>query len=234
MNRPFHMGVFRGRTLQPSGFPNEPCESCFHSTAIVEDGARIGKFTKIWYFSHVASGAIIGENCSLGQNTYVETNAVVGNACRLGNSVSVFSHVELEDFVFCGPYMVFTHISVFRKTLVRTGATLGANSTVVPDIVCGTGTFLAAGSTLTKSSKDWSMMVGTPARQVGWVSAFGEKIDLPLRGDGQWRCPHTGDVYVLAGSDLTRQPGPNDILKYNPGVRLERMAAAFPLRRPAA
>lgn len=115
MNRPFHMGMFRGRTLQPCGFPNEPCESCFHSTAIVEDGARIGKFTKIWYFSHVASGAIIGENCSLGQNTYVETNAVVGNACRLGNSVSVFSHVELEDFVFRALYGLYPHFGLQKN-----------------------------------------------------------------------------------------------------------------------
>ena len=181
----------------------------------------------------MAPGAVIGENCSLGQNTYVERNAIVGNACRLGNSVSIFSHVELEDFVFCAPYMVFTHISfpraavnrhaVFRKTLVKTGTTLGANSTVVPDVTCGVGTFLAAGATLTKSSKDWSMMVGTPARQVGWVSAFGEKIELPLSGEGEWRCQHTGDIYILRGSTVVRQPGPRDLLKYFPGERLERM-----------
>ena len=128
-----------------------------HPTAIVEEGAKVGKYTKIWFFSHVAPGAVIGENCSLGQNTYVEWNAIVGNGCRLGNSVSIYSHVELEDFVFCAPYMVFTHISfpraavnrhaVFKKTLVKTGTTLGANSTVVPDVTCGVGTFLAAGAT---------------------------------------------------------------------------------------
>jgi UDP-2-acetamido-3-amino-2,3-dideoxy-glucuronate N-acetyltransferase len=204
-----------------------------HPTSVVDPGALVGKFTRIWHFSHIATGAVIGENSSLGQNTYVERNAIVGNACRLGNSVSIFSHVELEDFVFCAPYMVFTHISfpraavnrhaVFRKTLVKTGTTLGANSTVVPDIVCGTGTFLAAGSTLTKSSKAWSMMVGTPARQVGWVSAFGEKIGLPLTGDGSWTCPHTEDVYFLKGETIERKPGPVDILKYTPGKRLDRM-----------
>jgi len=176
---------------------------------------------------------VIGENCSLGQNTYVEWNAVVGNARRLGNSVSIYSHVRLEDFVFCAPYMVFTHISfpraavnrhvVFKETLVKTGTTLGANSTFVPDVTCGVGTFLAAGSTLTKSSKDWSMMVGTPARQVGWVSAFGEKINLPLSGRGEWRCKRTDDVYVLNGAELTRHPGPQDILKYVPGERLQRL-----------
>jgi len=204
-----------------------------HPTAIVEEGAKVGKYTKIWYFSHVAPGAVIGENCSLGQNTYVERNAIVGNACRLGNSVSIYSHVELEDFVFCAPYMVFTHISfpraainrhaVFKKTLVKTGTSLGANSTVVPNVICGIGTFLAAGATLTKNSKDWSLMVGTPARHVGWVSAFGEKIDLPLSGEGEWCCEQTGDVYVLRGSQLSRHPGPDDILKYVPGQRLERM-----------
>jgi UDP-2-acetamido-3-amino-2,3-dideoxy-glucuronate N-acetyltransferase len=204
-----------------------------HPTAVVEDGATVGKHTKIWYFSHVAPGALIGENCSLGQNTYVERNAIVGNACRLGNSVSIYSHVELEDFVFCAPYMVFTHISfpraainrhaVFQKTLVKTGTTLGANSTVVPNVTCGVGTFLAAGATLTKNSQDWSMMVGTPARQVGWVSAFGEKIELPMSGRGEWRCKQTDDVYVLDGTELTRHPGPKDILKYLPGERLERM-----------
>jgi UDP-2-acetamido-3-amino-2,3-dideoxy-glucuronate N-acetyltransferase len=204
-----------------------------HPTAVVEEGAKVGKHTKIWYFSHVAPGAVIGENCSLGQNTYVEWNAIVGNACRLGNSVSIYSHVELEDFVFCAPYMVFTHISfpraainrhaVFKKTLVKTGTTLGANSTVIPGVICGVGTFLAAGATLTNNSKDWSLMVGSPARHTGWVSAFGEKIDLPLSGEGEWRCEQTNDVYVLRGSQLNRNPGPADILKYVPGQRLERM-----------
>lgn len=214
--------------------PQEDASAAFvHPTAVVDDGAKVGKYTKVWYFSHVESGAVIGENSSLGQNTYVAHDAIVGNACRLGNSVSIFSHVELEDFVFCAPYMVFTHISfpraainrhaVFKKTLIKTGTTLGANSTVVPDLTCGVGTFLAAGSTLTKSSADWSFMVGTPARQVGWVSAFGEKIELPLSGTGEWRCQHTGDVYVLNGSELSRSPGPRDILKYVPGERLERM-----------
>jgi UDP-2-acetamido-3-amino-2,3-dideoxy-glucuronate N-acetyltransferase len=204
-----------------------------HPTAVVEEGAKVGNYTKIWYFSHVAPGALIGENCSLGQNTYVEWNAIVGNACRLGNSVSIYSHVELEDFVFCAPYMVFTHISfpraainrhaMFKKTLVKTGTTLGANSTVIPGVICGVGTFLAAGATLTKNSKDWSLMIGSPARHVGWVSAFGEKIDLPLSGEGKWRCEQTDDVYVLRGSQLNRHPGPADILKYVPGQRLERM-----------
>ena len=204
-----------------------------HSTATVDDGARVGAFTSVWHYSHVEPGAVIGENCNLGQNVYVGNNAVVGNGCRLGNSVSIFSHVELGDFVFCAPFMVFTHIafpraavnrrSSFEKTIVKNGVSLGANSTVVPGITIGAGTFLAAGSTLTKDCKDWALMIGTPARQVGWVSAFGEKLPLPLVGDGEWQCSHTEDIYVLDGSTLLRRPGPRDILHYEPGQKLERV-----------
>ena len=145
-----------------------------HPTAVIDVGAQIGAYSSVWHFSHLEAGAIVGENCNLGQNTYIGNRAVVGNACRLGNSVSVFSHVELEDFVFCAPFMVFTHISfpraavnrreIFQRTLVKTGVTLGANSTVVPGITVGTGTFLGAGSVLTKSAKDWSLMIGSHLR----------------------------------------------------------------------
>lgn len=204
-----------------------------HQTAIIEEGAQIGDFSAVWHFSHVEAHAVIGENCNLGQNVYVGNDAVVGNACRLGNSVSVFSHIELEDFVFCAPFMVFTHIgfpraavnrhAVFKKTIVKTGVTLGANSTVVPGITIGVGTFLAAGATLTKSTPDWALMIGTPARQVGWVSAYGDKIQLPLVGSGEWRCEHTGDVYILENDRMVRHPGPHDILRYVPGTKLQRV-----------
>jgi UDP-2-acetamido-3-amino-2,3-dideoxy-glucuronate N-acetyltransferase len=203
-----------------------------HPSAIVDQGAIIGDFTSVWHFSHVEKHSVIGENCNLGQNVYIGNNAVVGNGCRLGNSVSVFSHVELHDFVFCSPFMVFTHISfpraavsrraAFLKTIVKTGVTLGANATVVPSITIGEGTFLAAGSTLTRDTQPWSLMIGAPARQVGWVSAFGEKIPLPLDGTGRWRCPHTGDEYRLDGKNMQRFPGTFDILKYVPGQKLER------------
>jgi UDP-2-acetamido-3-amino-2,3-dideoxy-glucuronate N-acetyltransferase len=203
-----------------------------HDSARVDCGATIGAFTSVWHFSHVESTAIVGENCNLGQNTYVGNNAIVGNACRLGNSVSVFNNVELEDFVFCAPFMVFTHIGypraavtrrgAFQKTLVKTGATLGANSTIVPGVTVGNGGFIGAGSVLTKSCKDWALMVGIPARQVGWVSAFGERIPLPISGDGRWMCGHTGDRYVLSDGLVIREPGADDILRYRPGVRLQR------------
>lgn len=204
-----------------------------HETAVVEKGANIGDFTSVWHFSHIEAKAVIGENCNLGQNVYVGNNAIVGNGCRLGNSVSVFSHIELEDFVFCAPFMVFTHIgfpracvnrhAIFKKTLVKTGVTLGANSTVVPGLTIGMGAFLAASATLTKDCPDWALMVGTPAMQIGWVSAYGEKIPLPLHGHGEWQCRHTGDVYVLDGSMIIRRPGKCDILRYIPGKKLERM-----------
>jgi UDP-2-acetamido-3-amino-2,3-dideoxy-glucuronate N-acetyltransferase len=204
-----------------------------HPSAVVDQGAVIGAFTSVWHFSHVEQQAVVGENCNLGQNVYVGNNAVVGHGCRLGNSVSVFSHVELHDFVFCAPFMVFTHISfpraavnrrtTFAKTIVKTGVTLGANATVVPGITIGEGTFLAAGSTLTRDTRPWSLMIGSPARQVGWVSAFGEKIPLPLEGGGQWRCAHTGDEYQLDGHTMLRFPGAVDILRYVPGKKLERV-----------
>lgn len=204
-----------------------------HQSAIVDPGAKIGKFTSIWHFCHIEAGAVVGENNNFGQNVYVGNKAIVGNACRLGNSVSIFSHVELGDFVFCAPFMVFTHINYpraavnrrekFVKTIVKTGATLGANSTVVPGVTIGTGMFLAAGGTLTRDGKDWALMIGSPARQVGWVSAYGESIPLPLTGGGEWKCPRTGDVYVLEASNLVRHAGAHDILKYKFGQKLERM-----------
>ncbi|MDM4767519.1 acyltransferase [Pelomonas sp. SE-A7] len=206
-----------------------------HPTATVDPGAEIGAHTAVWHYCHVESKAKVGENCNLGQNVYIGNNAVVGHGCRLGNSVAIFSHVELGNFVFCAPFMVFTHIAFpraavnrrasFEKTIVKDGVSLGANATVIPGITIGTGTFLAAGSTLTKSSKDWSLMIGTPARQVAWVSAYGEKIPLPLEGQGDWTCPHTQDHYRLDGASLSRTPGPRDILAYTPGSKLERLVA---------
>jgi UDP-2-acetamido-3-amino-2,3-dideoxy-glucuronate N-acetyltransferase len=203
-----------------------------HASSYVNPGAKVGLFTAIWHFCHIEQGAVVGENCNLGQNVYVGNNAVVGNACRLGNSVSIFSHVELGDFVFCAPFMVFTHIAFpracvnrrasFEKTIVRTGATLGANATVVPGVVVGMGTFLGAGAILTKSTRDWSLMIGSPARQIGWVSAYGDKIPLPLQGAGTWTCPYTGDVYHLDGETMRRVAAADDILKYVPGFLMKR------------
>lgn len=206
-----------------------------HESAIVEDGAKIGDFTNIWHFSHIEARAIIGENCNIGQNCYVGNDGRVGNGCRLGNSVSIFSHVTLEDFVFCAPFMVFTHIGypraavnrhfVFKTTHVRTGATLGANCTILPGLDIGMGAFVGAGATLSRDCKDWALMVGVPARHVGWVSAYGERIPLPLEGAGRWTCEHTGDVYELDRDVLVRKAGPVDLLRYTVGEKLIRPTA---------
>ncbi len=204
-----------------------------HPSSVVDAGAVIGDFTKIWHFCHVEAQAVIGENNNLGQNCYVGNDAIIGNACRIGNSVSVFAHVILEDFVFCAPFMVFTHVfypraavtrrQVFTKTLVRTGATIGANATIVPGVEVGRGAFVAAGAVLTTNCPDWALMIGCPARQVGWVSAFGDKIPLPLQGQGSWVCEQTGDVYRLDGNRIRRVPGETDILSYVRGQTLGRV-----------
>lgn len=203
-----------------------------HPSSVVDPGAIIRDFTSIWHFCHIESRAVVGENNNLGQNVYVGNDAVIGNACRIGNSVSIFSHIVLEDFVFCAPFMVFTHIfyprasvtrrNVFATTLVKTGATIGANATIVPAVTVGTGAFIGAGAVLTASCPDWSLMIGSPARHVGWVSAFGDKIPLPLEGQGEWRCPESDDIYRLDGKTLTRTAGPTDVLRYEPGVRFTR------------
>ena len=205
-----------------------------HPSSVVDEGAVIGDFTKIWHYCHIEPRAVVGENNNIGQNAYIGNDAVVGNGCRIGNSVSVFANVILEDFVFCAPFMVFTHVfypraavtrrDIFTKTYVRTGATIGANATVVPGVDIGRGAFIAAGAVMTTDCADWALMVGTPARHVGWVSAYGDKIPLPLEGEGEWACEATGDVYRLDGNRLARMAGPVDILNYTPGKPLTRVA----------
>jgi UDP-2-acetamido-3-amino-2,3-dideoxy-glucuronate N-acetyltransferase len=204
-----------------------------HPSSVVDEGAVVGDFTKIWHYCHVEPRAVIGENNNIGQNAYIGNHAVVGNGCRIGNSVSVFSHIILEDFVFCAPFMVFTHVfypraavtrrDVFTKTHVRTGATIGANATVVPGVDIGRGAFVGAGAVVTADCPDWALMIGSPARHVGWISAYGDKIPLPLEGEGEWACEATGDVYRLEGKALTRHPGEVDILQYIPGQPLSRL-----------
>ncbi|MBL0914779.1 MAG: N-acetyltransferase [Sphingopyxis sp.] len=207
-----------------------------HPSSVVDEGAVVGDFTKIWHFCHVEPRAVIGENNNLGQNVYIGNDAVVGNGCRIGNSVSVFANVILEDFVFCAPFMVFTHVyypragitrrDVFTKTYVRTGATIGANATVVPGVDIGRGAFVAAGAVVTTDCPEWGLMVGSPARHIGWVSAYGDKIPLPLEGEGEWRCEATGDLYRLHGKAMQRDAGEVDILTYVPGQPLERILGA--------
>lgn len=178
-----------------------------HPTAIVDEGARIGANSRIWHWVHVCGGAEIGVGCSLGQNVFVGNRVRIGDRVKIQNNVSVYDNVVLEDDVFCGPSMVFTNVynpraaierkSEYRDTLVRQGATLGANCTIVCGATVGRYAFVGAGAVVNKDVPDFALVVGVPARQIGWMSRHGEQLDLPLTGDGQARCPHTGDLYIL-------------------------------------
>ncbi|MDC8783946.1 acyltransferase [Roseateles koreensis] len=184
-----------------------------HESAIVDEGAQLGDGTKVWHFAHVSAGARIGAGCALGQGVYVGNDARIGHNVRIQNNVSVYDAVTLEDDVFCGPSMVFTNVynpraavarkAEYRHTRVRQGATLGANCTIVCGHEVGRYAFVGAGAVVQKDVPDFALVVGVPARQVGWMSRFGERLPLPLRGAGEALCPHTGDRYRLSGSVLT-------------------------------
>ena len=178
-----------------------------HESAIVDEGAKIGKGTKIWHFSHVCSGAVIGNACSLGQNVFVGNQVVIGNNCKIQNNVSVYDNVTLEDDVFCGPSMVFTNVynprsavsrkNEYRDTFVGQGATLGANCTIVCGVTIGRYAFIGAGAVVNKDVPDYALMVGVPVRLIGWMSEYGEQLDLPLSGHEEAQCPHTQQRYRL-------------------------------------
>jgi UDP-2-acetamido-3-amino-2,3-dideoxy-glucuronate N-acetyltransferase len=184
-----------------------------HETAIIDPGAQIGEGTRIWHWVHVCSGAQIGDNCSLGQNVFVGNKVVIGSNVKIQNNVSVFDNVTLEDDVFCGPSMTFTNVynprstisrkDEYRPTLVRKGATLGANCTVICGTTIGAHAFIAAGAVVNKDVPDFALMAGVPARHIGWMSRYGEQIPLPLEGSGEYQCPYTGDTYSLKGSQVS-------------------------------
>lgn len=190
--------------------------SGIHSTAIVDKGASIGKETSIWHFSHVCSGAVIGSNVSIGQNVFVGNKVQIGKRCKIQNNVSIYDNVILEDDVFCGPSMVFTNVinpraSISRKdqyltTIVRKGATIGANATIICGVTIGDYAFIAAGAVLTKDAKPFSMMMGVPAIQVGWYSKYGERIPLPLKGHGKFECSQDKSIYCLNNDSLSVMP----------------------------
>ena len=178
-----------------------------HFTAIIDAGAAIGENTKIWHWVHVSSGARIGDHCSLGQNVFVGNKVLIGNNVKIQNNVSIYDNVTLEDDVFCGPSMVFTNVynprsavnrkSEYRNTIVKKGATLGANCTIVCGITIGRFAFIGAGSVVNRNVPDYALMVGVPARQIGWMSQYGEKLDLPLHGNAQTICKKTNLSYLL-------------------------------------
>jgi UDP-2-acetamido-3-amino-2,3-dideoxy-glucuronate N-acetyltransferase len=185
-----------------------------HPSAIVDDGAQLGEGCRVWHFAHVCAGARIGRGVSLGQNVFVGNQVAIGDRCKIQNNVSVYDGVTLEEGVFCGPSMVFTNVynpralierkSEYRLTLVKRGATLGANCTVVCGITVGAYAFVAAGAVVSREVPAYALMVGVPARHVGWMSEYGERIPLPLQGTGRYACPHTGAVYQLNDRTLER------------------------------
>lgn len=185
-----------------------------HPSAIVDDGAEIGDGTRIWHWVHISSGARIGRDCSLGQNVFVANKVMIGNNAKIQNNVSVYDNVTLEDDVFCGPSMVFTNVynpraavsrkAEYRDTLVKRGATLGANCTIVCGITVGEYSFVAAGAVVNRNVPAYAIMAGVPARRIGWMSRYGERLALPVQGHGRAQCPVAGDMYELRGDIVER------------------------------
>ena len=178
-----------------------------HDSCYIDEPVKIGKGTKVWHFSHILGNVEIGLDCVIGQNVVIGPNVKVGNKCKIQNNVSIYKGVTLEDEVFCGPSMVFTNVmnpragvekkSEFKTTLIKKGATLGANCTIVCGITIGEFAFVGAGAVVNKDVKPFALMVGVPARHIGWMSKHGEKLNLPLTGNAEAKCPATGEAYKL-------------------------------------
>jgi len=185
-----------------------------HDTSFVDDNVTIGQGTKIWHFSHILQDCKIGKDCSLGQNVVVGPRVTIGNKVKIQNNVSVYEGVTLEDGVFCGPSCVFTNVhnprseivrkNEYKKTLIKRGVTLGANCTIICGATIGAFAFIGAGAVISKDVPSYALMVGVPAKQIGWMSEYGEKLDLPLNGNAKTKCKHTKQQYQLKGNEVTK------------------------------
>jgi UDP-2-acetamido-3-amino-2,3-dideoxy-glucuronate N-acetyltransferase len=183
-----------------------------HESVIIDKNVIIGDKCKIWHWTHVSSGAKIGSTCILGQNVFIGANVLIGNNCKIQNNVSIYEGVELENDVFCGPSMVFTNVinprsfverkKEFKKTLVKKGATIGANATILCGTTIGCYAMIGAGSVVLDDIKDFAIMVGNPAKQKGWISKMGVKLDLPIQGAGFATCSESKEKYKLNGTEL--------------------------------
>lgn len=178
-----------------------------HSTAIIDEGAEIGFGTTIWHWTHICKGAKIGKNCNIGQNVYVSNKAVIGSNVKIQNNVSIYDKVTLDDFVFCGPSVVFTNVknprshidrkNEYLSTNINKGVTIGANATIVCGVEIGNYAFIGAGAVVTKNVKPFALMIGVPAKQSGWISSRGEIFQLPYKGNTKWECKITGEIYAF-------------------------------------
>lgn len=201
--------------LSPQHQKLRPQPYYLHPTAVMEKDVIIGSGSKIWHFSHILPQSEIGENCNIGQNVVIGPRVKVGKGCKIQNNISLYEGVILGDFVFCGPSVVFTNVynpraeirkmDQLRPTLVKRGVTIGANATIVCGVTIGEYAFIGAGAVINRDVKPYALMVGNPARQIGWMSRHGERLDLPVSGSSQTKCPITGEAYELIGEELHRK-----------------------------
>ena len=185
--------------------------SFIHNTAIVET-KKFGKNNKVWHFTHICKDANIGSNCNIGQNVFISNKVKIGNFCKIQNNVSIFDNITLEDYVFCGPSVVFTNVinprseferkNQYKKTLIKKGVSLGANATILCGNTIGKYAFVGAGSVVTTNIKNYALYVGNPAKQIAWFSRYGEKISLDLDGEKFFKCQFTKDKYILKNGNL--------------------------------
>lgn len=183
-----------------------------HETAVIDDGCQIGKGTKIWHFSHIMSDCIIGDGCNIGQNVVVSSNVILGQNVKVQNNVSIYTGVECEDDVFLGPSMVFTNVTnprsavirkdSYSKTIVRKGASIGANATIICGLEIGRFSFVGAGAVVTRSVPTYALVVGNPARQIGWMSEYGHRLEFDANGKAV--CQEANDTYQLENGKVTK------------------------------